>query len=225
MRDGHRGHEVFGAARRRHPHVWAASRSPRRHATLLDVAPELTPARARRAVEQAQIKRLVTKRPSAGAIDLAPRPRRRRSAARAARRARLHAVAGGATARRAAARRRLPPPVFNARAEGFEVDVLWRQERVVLEFDSYAFQPTGGVRARPPNAPPRSRVGATSVLRTTWRELNEADLRPRRPHRGGAGALRGPALARARHASSARGGPSRRACERRCARACAPSRR
>ena len=31
---------------------------------------------------------------------------------------------------------RLPIPAFNARTEGLEVDVWWREQRVVLEFDS-----------------------------------------------------------------------------------------
>ena len=33
---------------------------------------------------------------------------------------------------------RIRRPAFNAEAQGFEVDALWRVERVVLEIDSFA---------------------------------------------------------------------------------------
>ena len=43
---------------------------------------------------------------------------------------------------------KLPVPVFNGWVEGYEVDVLWRRERVVLEFDSYTFHATRGAQLR-----------------------------------------------------------------------------
>lgn len=66
---------------------------------------------------------------------------------------------------------RLPQPVFNGIAEAYEVDVLWRRERVVLEFDSYTFHATQGALERD-----RMRTAALQraryvVLRTTSREL------------------------------------------------------
>ena len=109
---------------------------------LLEVAPELTPRELADAVERAQIKRLVTKRDIAGAIERAPHragvpalralldePGFTRSVAERRLKALLRAA-------------RLPQPVFNGRAEGYEVDVLWRRERVVLEFDSNTFHAT-----------------------------------------------------------------------------------
>ena len=58
-------------------------------------------------------------------------------------------------------------PAFNARVEGCEVDVLWRSERVVLEFDSCEFDATRGAFERD-----RRRTAALTrenyvVLRTT----------------------------------------------------------
>jgi very-short-patch-repair endonuclease len=68
----------------------------------------------------------------------------------------------------------LPQPRFNARVEGYEVDALWPRERVVLEFDSYAFHATRAAFERD-----RRRTAALTrrryvVLRTTWRELTQA---------------------------------------------------
>jgi very-short-patch-repair endonuclease len=140
---------------------------------LLEVAPELTPRELADAVEQAQIKRLITKRDLAATLDragawpgvpamraLLEEPAFTRSAAERRLKALLRAA-------------RLPVPVFNGMAEGYEVDVLWRRERVVLEFDSYTFHATrGGLRRD------RERTAALQraryvVLRTTWVELTK----------------------------------------------------
>lgn len=66
---------------------------------------------------------------------------------------------------------RLPRPVFNAVAEGFEVDVLWRGHCVVLEFDSYAFHATKSSLERDRRKTAALQRGRYVVLRTTWREL------------------------------------------------------
>jgi very-short-patch-repair endonuclease len=68
----------------------------------------------------------------------------------------------------------LPRPAFNARAEGFEVDALWRRERVVLEFDSYEFHATRAAFERDRRKTAALTRGRYVVLRTTWRELTEA---------------------------------------------------
>ncbi len=138
---------------------------------LLEIAPGLTMRELADAVEQAQVKRLVTKR------DI------ERTIQRAGPRAGVVALRGlleePAFTRSWAERRvvallraaRLPRPQFNAHAAGFEVDALWRRERVVLEFDSYGFHATRGAFQRD-----RRRTAALQreryvVLRTTWTEL------------------------------------------------------
>lgn len=141
---------------------------------LLEAAPELTPRELADAVERAQIKRLVTQQDIAGAIERAPH-----RAGVAAMRALLDGEPG--FTRSVAERRlkallraaRLPLPAFNAMAEGYEVDVLWSRERVVLEFDSYTFHATRSALQRD-----RMRTAALQraryvVLRTTWIELTK----------------------------------------------------
>jgi very-short-patch-repair endonuclease len=141
--------------------------------TLLDSARRLTARELADAAEAAQINRLVTKRAIVAAIDRAPRhagagPLRALLAETAFTRSRAERKLVALL--RAA---QLPEPVFNASVEGFEVDALWAQQRVVLEFDSYAFHATRAAFERD-----RRKTAALTrtrhlVLRTTWRELTE----------------------------------------------------
>jgi very-short-patch-repair endonuclease len=140
---------------------------------LLEIAPRLTPREFGDAVEQAQVKRLVTKRDIAGVIE--------RAGPRAGVVALREVLAEPAFTRSWAERRvvalmraaKLPPPDFNAYAEGFEVDALWRRERVVLEFDSYGFHATKAAFERDRRKTAALQRGRYLVLRTTWRELTE----------------------------------------------------
>jgi very-short-patch-repair endonuclease len=138
---------------------------------LLEVAAELTSRELADAVEQAQIRRLVSKAEIAGAIARAPR----RPGAHALRAlldepayTRSHAERKLVALLRAAA---LPEPIFNTDAEGFEVDALLRPQRVVLEFDSYAFHATRAAFERDRRRTAALPRGRHLVLRTTWREL------------------------------------------------------
>lgn len=140
---------------------------------LLEIAPRLTARELADAVEQAQIKRLVTKRDVEQAIERAgPRP------GVVALRALLEEPAftrSWAERRVVALTRaaRLPRPVFNAEVDGFEVDALWRRERVVLEYDSYAFHLTKEALERDRRKTAALQRGRYVVLRTTWRELTK----------------------------------------------------
>lgn len=140
---------------------------------LLEIAPSLTGREFADAVEQAQVKRLVTKRDIAGTLD--------RAGARAGVRALRGALDEPAFTRSRAERRlvallraaKLPQPVFNAFSEGFEVDALWRSERVVLEFDSYAFHATKSAFVRDRQKSAALERARHVVLRTTWHELTK----------------------------------------------------
>lgn len=141
--------------------------------TLLDMAPSLTARELAHVVEQAQVKRLVTKRDISATLD--------RAGARAGVRA-LRAVLDEPAFTRSRAERRvvallraakLPQPEFNAHLAGYEVDALWRRERVVLEFDSYAFHATRGAFRRDRRKSADLERSGHVVLRTTWHELTE----------------------------------------------------
>jgi very-short-patch-repair endonuclease len=140
---------------------------------LLEIAPRLTTRELSDAVEQMQIRRLVTKRDIEQAIERAgPRP------GVVALRALLEepAFTRSSAERRVVAllrAARLPRPQFNAMAEGFEVDALWRCHRVVLEYDSYAFHLTKAALERDRRKTAALQRGRYTVLRTTWRELTK----------------------------------------------------
>lgn len=140
---------------------------------LLEVAPELTARELANAVEQAQINRLVTKSQIAAAIERSPR---RRGAAA------LRALAEDPAFTRSRAERRLvallraarlPEPVFNVKVEGWEVDVFWERERVILEFDSYGFHATRAAFERDRRKTSDLTRARCLVLRTTWTELTK----------------------------------------------------
>jgi len=137
---------------------------------LLEVAPELSSEHLAEAVERAQVMRLVTR----GGLEAVMSRAGAHPGVRP-----LSALVGEPFTRSKAERlvvalvraARLPEPAFNAMAEGFEVDVLWRRERVVLEFDSYEFHATRAAFERD-----RRRTAALTradyvVLRATWTEL------------------------------------------------------
>jgi very-short-patch-repair endonuclease len=168
-RDGIRTHDVatFHRADWRWMRGLAVSTPAR---ALLEVACELSAEELAQAVERAQVRRLVTQRQLEAAIARAGRHRGVRP---------LRALIGEPFTRSKAERivvalvraARLPEPAFNATAEGFEVDVLWRRERVVLEFDSYEFHATRAAFERDRRRTAALTRGRYIVLRTTWREL------------------------------------------------------
>jgi very-short-patch-repair endonuclease len=121
------------------------------------VAKGRTPRDLERAVEEAQVRRLVNR------CELEPH---RSLASRSV------------TSRRLLARRaewqllaliraaRLPAPGTNARVGAYEVDFLWPEHRLVVEVDGFAFHST---RA----AFERDRDRALQAVRITWRQLVE----------------------------------------------------
>ncbi|MEA2192827.1 MAG: hypothetical protein QOI73_2948 [Solirubrobacteraceae bacterium] len=143
---------------------------------LLEVACELSPRDLAEAVEQAQVRRLARKSEIAAAI---ARAEGRRGVPA------LRALVDEPAFTRSRAERllvrllraaRLPEPAFNAHVAEFEVDALWRRERVVLEFDSYEFHATRAAFERDRRRTATLTRRRYIVLRTTWRELT------REPH-------------------------------------------
>jgi very-short-patch-repair endonuclease len=138
---------------------------------LLDCAPTLTARELAGAVEQAQVKRLITRSQIIAAIERAPT----RAGAAA-----LRALVDQPGFTRSRAERivrslmraaDLPQPEFNADVDGSEVDALWRVQRVVLEFDSYEFHATRAAFERDRAKTAALTRGRYLVLRTTWTEL------------------------------------------------------
>ncbi len=141
--------------------------------TLLDIAADLVPRCLAGVLERAQIKRLITKHEIEATLDRSPRRAGSRD---------LRALIAERRFTRSEAERmlvkllraaKLPRSAFNHVVEGFEVDAVWRVERVVLEFDSYEFHATRAAFERDRRRDAILTRAGYLVLRTTWRELTE----------------------------------------------------
>ncbi len=66
---------------------------------------------------------------------------------------------------------RLPTPEANVRIGGFEADLLWRDQKLVVEFDSWTFHSTRRAFERDRRKDRELQALGYRVLRFTWREL------------------------------------------------------
>ena len=142
--------------------------------TLLGLAEELRPTDVERALEAAERLRILDMR---AVHDLVDRRRGCRGVAT------LRAVATTAqdppNTRRELERRfaelcrrsNLPKPVFNTLVEGFEVDALWPDHRLIVELDSFEFHKTRAAFERDRARDARLQLAGYTVLRITWRKL------------------------------------------------------
>jgi very-short-patch-repair endonuclease len=144
--------------------------------TILDLAPHLKARELEQAVAEGYARGLVSR--SGLAAQLARYPHRRGS-----RRLRRIIEGDAAPARtRSVAEERvlelvraagLPPPEANARVGPYEVDFVWRDRRLIVEVDGYAFHST-----RPKFERDRERDASLvnqgwRVIRVTWRQVRD----------------------------------------------------
>ena len=136
--------------------------------TLADVAGSVEPAVLERAADEAVRRRLTT------------RARLREAAARApALRAVLNQAGGPAFTRSEAERRLtallrkagLPPPEHNVHTAGHEVDLLWRDQALVIEIDGYAYHSGRAAFERDRARDADLMTAGLRVLRITWSQL------------------------------------------------------
>jgi very-short-patch-repair endonuclease len=64
-----------------------------------------------------------------------------------------------------------PEPEANRRVAGFEVDLLWRERRLVVEFDGYAFHSDRAAFERDRHRDAELAARGFRVIRVTWRQL------------------------------------------------------
>jgi very-short-patch-repair endonuclease len=128
--------------------------------TLVDLAASIGARDLERAVEEAQIRRLVTR----GELERLRRigPGHEPSLTRSEAERRLRALIRAA---------RLPPPQTNVRLGSYEVDFVWPDERVVVEVDGFAFHSTRAAFERDRARDRALQAAGYVVLRFTWRQL------------------------------------------------------
>jgi len=68
----------------------------------------------------------------------------------------------------------LPPPEVNVIVETYEVDALWRDDRLVVELDSLEYHRTRAAFERDRARDTALQLAGYRVLRVTWRQLRDA---------------------------------------------------
>jgi very-short-patch-repair endonuclease len=136
--------------------------------TIHDLAACLPQHELDRAVEQAQILRLAT--PDEIAADM---PRRGRPALRAALNHEPQLTRSEAERRLLAIIKaaRLPRPDTNVRVEGYEVDLFWPDQGLIVEVDGYAYHSTRQAFERDRARDAALQAAGYRVVRFTWRQI------------------------------------------------------
>ena len=136
----HRSRTLTEADVTRHHGIWVT----RPERTLLDLADVVPDRELVRAQNEAYVLRLTTPSALAAVLDRHPgRPTSRLTHERDFTRSHLEDAF-----RRFVRRYRLPVPEFNQRVAGYEVDAVWRERRLVVELDGFAFHATRGAFER-----------------------------------------------------------------------------
>ncbi len=141
--------------------------------TLLDLATEATPTELARAVQEAQIQRLITHSSLVDAVRSA-RGRRGVTALRDAIGARARTLTRSDAEDRflsLVAKAQLPAPQTNVRVDPYEVDTLWRDQGLIVEIDGFAFHSTRAAFERDRARDAELQARGLRVMRVTWRQL------------------------------------------------------
>ncbi len=70
----------------------------------------------------------------------------------------------------------LAPPLSNAKVEGMEVDLLWPEQKLIVEFDGFAYHSDRAAFERDRRRDQRLTVAGYRVLRLTARQLDASPL-------------------------------------------------
>ncbi|MEA2213357.1 MAG: hypothetical protein QOF83_3305 [Solirubrobacteraceae bacterium] len=146
---------------------------------LLDMAADADDDETEHAVAEARVRRLVNDADLEGALSRAPNRPGARRLARVIRGDAGRVITRSQAERlvlRLVAEAQLPTPETNVRVLNFEVDFLWRAQRVVVEFDGFEFH-----RHRAQFEKDRRRdqvliAAGFRVIRLTWRQLRDEPM-------------------------------------------------
>jgi very-short-patch-repair endonuclease len=67
----------------------------------------------------------------------------------------------------------LPAPEVNVSIHGYEVDFLWRKQRLVVEVDGYAYHGNRSAFERDRRKDAQLRAAGLSGMRVTWRQMQD----------------------------------------------------
>jgi very-short-patch-repair endonuclease len=145
--------------------------------TLLDLAAVISPEQLERTINEAEVRRLASPLPL-GAL-VARHPTRRGTAA--IRRILEHSRPGGTITRSELENcflalvdaENLPRPRMNEPLGPFEPDAIWREERLVVELDSYPIHTTRRAFESDRRRDRQLQAAGYRVIRITWRQLQD----------------------------------------------------
>lgn len=144
--------------------------------TLLDIAEVVSQRELERALDQGLVNRIVR---IPEVTDVLSRAIGRRGAPRLA--SMLERRSGPTITRSEAEERmlgliraaQLPPPEVNVRIHGYEVDFLWREQRVVVEVDGYRYHAGRSAFERDRAKAASLTAAGLQVMRITWLQMDE----------------------------------------------------
>jgi very-short-patch-repair endonuclease len=142
--------------------------------TLIDLAAPLGPRSLARAIEQAEIQRLTTRSELAALQARSSGRRGARVLARALQTAhepQLTRSEAEAELLRLIRAARLPQPETNVRIAGYEVDFLWRAQRLVVEVDGFAYHRTREAFERDRRTDADLQARGLRTARVTYRQI------------------------------------------------------
>jgi very-short-patch-repair endonuclease len=142
--------------------------------TLLDLAATATANELARAVEEAQVQRRVSVDSLNEQFSRYPRHRGTAALKEAIRTdPKLTRSEAERTLLELIRRAGLPEPETNARIAGYEVDFVWRERKLVVEVDGYAFHSMRSSFERDRRRDAELTRKGWRVIRITWRQLTE----------------------------------------------------
>lgn len=140
--------------------------------TIVDLAATVSARELEQALAQALARRMTTRAQLERALD-------RMNGRRGSARLRAFLIGEAALTRSEAEERllrlirraKLPEPATNARVAGFEVDFLWREARLVVEVDGYAFHSDAAAFEKDRHRDFALTSTGLRVVRVTWKQL------------------------------------------------------
>ena len=145
--------------------------------TLLDLAAVVPPAQVERAIHEAEVLRLWDPLSLADLLERHPGAR-----GTAAMREMIERAKQGLEVSRSElenrfltliAEKNLPRPQTNVLVEGYEVDCVWREQRLIVELDGHATHATREGFERDRARDRRLQAAGWRVVRITWRQLHD----------------------------------------------------
>jgi very-short-patch-repair endonuclease len=147
--------------------------------TVIDLAAQSDGGLVSRAIAEAQVLRLFTERELDQALERSPNRAGSAFVRKATTTGRVTALTRSEAERRLLQlidQSRLPRPETNARLLGYEVDLLWRRERLVVEVDGHAFHGHRAAFERDRARDQELVAAGYRVIRVTWRQLEHEPL-------------------------------------------------